>query len=617
MLVVDLMHEFELGVWKQLLIHLIRVLHSLGEAKIAEFNQRFRLIPAFGPSTIRRFVSNVSELKKLAARDFEDILQCCIACIEGLLPEEHDESVSELLFLCAYWHALAKLRMHTDTTLRVLDNVTVLLGKELRHFADVTCAAFDTEETPGEYAARCRASSRRDAKKSGGSGPGPPTSSFNGKKKKTFNLNTYKAHSLPDYTPTIYRFGTTDSYSTQIGEAEHRVVKRRYTRTNRRDFTGQLVKLDILETIHERMYEELVETHADTEPTDGPASCSRSSKHTADNATKPYIMAADQANSIFLPGWLHQEPQKSDPAFQNFERLLKRHLLARNRGQVVISDEPEYCTEDLDQVILAGNTIYRHATLTINYTAYDVRRQHDLIHVTESRRERCDVMMRANDNGQHPFWYARVLGVYHANVFFPGSRKHTRVDFLFVRWFGIDPEWQGGAAAKRLDRIGYIPGDASEAFGFLDPSRVIRACHLIPVFTEGTTEKLFPPSKYRDFPGGDWVNYYVSRFVDRDMMMRYLGWGVGHLNSPDFPHEADALLASDDDRVLAPALDSRSLRVPRTSGNGDVEDDNERSSEEDEEDDGEDEEDEEDELAEPEILGDEAGEGADDTVFDF
>lgn len=36
---------------------------------------RFRQIPTFGTGTIRRFSNNVSQMKKLAARDFEDILQ--------------------------------------------------------------------------------------------------------------------------------------------------------------------------------------------------------------------------------------------------------------------------------------------------------------------------------------------------------------------------------------------------------------------------------------------------------------------------------------------------------------------------------------------------------------
>lgn len=32
-------------------------------------------MPTFGRDTIRRFASNTSEMKKMAARDFEDILQ--------------------------------------------------------------------------------------------------------------------------------------------------------------------------------------------------------------------------------------------------------------------------------------------------------------------------------------------------------------------------------------------------------------------------------------------------------------------------------------------------------------------------------------------------------------
>jgi hypothetical protein len=33
------------------------------------------MMPTFGAETIRRFSRNVSEMKKMAARDFEDLLQ--------------------------------------------------------------------------------------------------------------------------------------------------------------------------------------------------------------------------------------------------------------------------------------------------------------------------------------------------------------------------------------------------------------------------------------------------------------------------------------------------------------------------------------------------------------
>lgn len=31
--------------------------------------------------------------------------------------------------------------------------------------------------------------------------------------------------------------------------------------------------------------------------------------------------------------------------------------------------------------------------------------------------------------------------------------------------------------------------------------------------------------------------------------MRYLGWGIGHRNSPNFPHEAHDLLVTEEDRI--------------------------------------------------------------------
>jgi hypothetical protein len=101
MLVVDLLHEFELGVWKAILTHLIRLLYAAAPAGrlVTELDRRyvdsisgqttspqysrltsytrFHLIPTFGRSTIRKFHTNTSEMKRLAARNFEDILQVC------------------------------------------------------------------------------------------------------------------------------------------------------------------------------------------------------------------------------------------------------------------------------------------------------------------------------------------------------------------------------------------------------------------------------------------------------------------------------------------------------------------------------------------------------------
>ena len=137
--------------------------------------------------------------------------QCCIPCFEGLLPEPHDNTILKLLYLASYWHSLAKLRLHTETTLKVLDNVTVLFARALRHFKEVTCPCFSTVETDREYNARCRAAEWRMSRSQ-------PANNVQvtGKRAKTFNLLTSKLHALGDYIETIKMFGTTDSYSTQI-----------------------------------------------------------------------------------------------------------------------------------------------------------------------------------------------------------------------------------------------------------------------------------------------------------------------------------------------------------------------------------------------------------------
>lgn len=169
---------------------------------------------------------------------------------------------------------------------------------------------------------------------------------------------------------------------------------------------------------------------------------------------------------------------------------------------------------ELNGVIIQHNRIYTHATARFNYTTYDVRRDQDTINTNTRRR---DVLLRSyedeDDADGNPYWYARVLGVYHARVFFPNSRTPKRMDFLFVRWFGRDPEWVGGPHSLRLDRIGFVPYDSPDPFGFVDPANVIRGCHLIPAFALGKTVDLLPPSFARDSLEGDWVNYYVMRYV--------------------------------------------------------------------------------------------------------
>ena len=127
-------------------------------------------------------------------------------CIDGLLPEPHNTAVLSMLFILGTWHSLAKLRMHTDSSLRLLDDTTTCLGIALRYFTWVTCPEFATKETATEFNKRKRKEATSTTKAPGSSTRQP----------KTFNMKTIKLHSLGDYVSHIRTYGTTDSYNTSI-----------------------------------------------------------------------------------------------------------------------------------------------------------------------------------------------------------------------------------------------------------------------------------------------------------------------------------------------------------------------------------------------------------------
>ncbi|KAK6966961.1 hypothetical protein R3P38DRAFT_3438665 [Favolaschia claudopus] len=204
------MHAFELGVFKAFFIHLLRILYAHGDAAISKLNERFRMVPTFGRSTIRRFTQNTSALKKLAAWNYEDILLCSIPVIEDLLPEPWNSDILDLLFTFAEWHSLAKLKLHTETTVGLLRSMK--------------------KAAQGKGKGRAGPASKADPKV------------------KVFSLETYKLHELGDYAPYIPWIGTMDNVSTQPGELEHRRVRKWYARTNKNQAVRQITQLERRET---------------------------------------------------------------------------------------------------------------------------------------------------------------------------------------------------------------------------------------------------------------------------------------------------------------------------------------------------------------------------------
>ncbi|KAJ3846111.1 hypothetical protein EV368DRAFT_77133 [Lentinula lateritia] len=180
-----------------------------------EIQNRFHQIPTFGLDTIRLFSNNASEMKRLAARDFEDLLQCAIPVFEGLLEGDDNKMLMKLLYRTAKWHALAKLRMHTKRTLNYMETCTQEFGKLMHDFRDLS-QKFNTRETDREMTARYRCTAEQAKKSLGQQTSVPPLIAPGAHCKKTLNLFTYKWHALMDYIWFTWWFGPSDIYSTQL-----------------------------------------------------------------------------------------------------------------------------------------------------------------------------------------------------------------------------------------------------------------------------------------------------------------------------------------------------------------------------------------------------------------
>ncbi|KAF7985614.1 hypothetical protein HWV62_3931 [Athelia sp. TMB] len=517
-LLADFMHEVEIGVWKGLFIHLLRILEAHDKktkTTMKEFNKRFRMVPSFGRATIRRFVNDVSALKQLAARDYEDILQ---------------------------------LRMHTEPSIAVLEAETGRFYKQLHHFADTTCLAFDTHELDREVAARQRAKQRRDKKIASlapatgkGKGkaqtfPSASVSETSGPKKKQYHLNTVKHHFLPDYPGIIRAFGTTDSYSTEPSELEHRRAKSRYTRTSRKNVESQLARLERRQHRIARIKQKV---YGDKKVDDERITLSLEDH---------YFIGKSENDQVNIGDFLFQN--KGDPAIEGFYKKLKTHLLPRvlaklhDKKDIDRQKLPQAEQCDGDSVISFNkNTMYQHRIMRVNYTTYDVRRDQDLVNGHSAH---CNIMVlsqpteESNTNNVSSYRYARVLSTYHVNVGYNGPGRPDyhelhKMEFLWVRWYDEVGKPETGWAHQRLGRLRFAPVDDDDAFGIVNPDDVLRGCHIIPRFhlnkvhVEGTGHS--PLAK----DASDWKEYYVNCFVDRDMLMRYhLGLGIGHLYGHSF-----------------------------------------------------------------------------------
>jgi hypothetical protein len=116
---------------------------------------------------------------------------------------------------------------------------------------------------------------------------------------------------------------------------------------------------------------------------------------------------------------------------------------------------------------------------------------------------------------QHPYWYARILGIYHMDVWLntAGSMKMYQIEVLYVRWLAPLVGHRSGMNCTRLPKVAFVEESDRDAFGFLDPSQVIRSAHLIPAFVSGRGTTSLRHGKSFARQGDeldDWEAYYVG-----------------------------------------------------------------------------------------------------------
>ena len=258
------------------------------------------------------------------------------------------------------------------------------------------------------------------------------------------------------------------------------------------------------------------------------------------NTDARFNVATSQKNPVHIPTFLQQN--LGDPAVkvsglallpctlfhtypQDFLPKLRAHLLPRI--QAVLEGEakthPEFSTavnmfppslDDMTRnfVFFKHESLYQHKTIRVNYTTYDIRRGTDIV---KPEGPCCNIMLLANHTGGsnlsnlHHFIYARVLGVYHADVIYtgPGARAFQ---MLWVRWYEVVDPGSSGWDNSTLDMLRFPPLHQDNSFGFVDPDVVLRGCHILPAFGKGKQESSVNVSRSAK-DNKDYRLYYVDR----------------------------------------------------------------------------------------------------------
>lgn len=87
------------------------------------------------------------------------------------------------------------------------------------------------------------------------------------------------------------------------------------------------------------------------------------------------------------------------------------------------------------------------------------------------------------------------------------------MEFLWVRWFDVvaSVPAQTGWSSALLDELRFVSFTEKGAFGFVDPTNVLRACHIIPRFALGKVVNYGSRKSGCAGDESDWKVYFANR----------------------------------------------------------------------------------------------------------
>ncbi|KIR51586.1 hypothetical protein I315_05809 [Cryptococcus gattii Ru294] len=478
----DIMHELDLGVAKNLVTYTIEMAQFYGHA--SKVDRRFAQIASFGRNDIRAFPQQASGLKKLTAHDWECLLKCLIPVIEGLLNPAIEKIIIPLILKLSIVYNLAYLDQQTERTIRLLD-------REIGEFSRLALSLSK------------QAYSLRDSIRLTSPDKNIPVYAY----------VTPKFHMLGHLTASIRRLGPLDNFTTAFGESEHRRLKRLYNVTNKTRSGTQQLGLRVQEqraiVQQHRMIHAMSNVQEDLQ---------------RDNLGDPsydeaFQLAMDKRQPEYIGDLM--ERALNFPELKCFGNILLSHVVRRLYPEHATSDD--ITASQRDMISIVDDKIFWHNTLRLFHTKYNMERTYDVIN---PNLKPIDVMLQGPVDDNQPFLFARVMRIFHIDVYkkrkaglvtMDDVEKHC-LPVIWVRWYETDGDWRNPLDANHMCQLKWM--ESLDAYGFIDPSCILQACHLIPCFKNGT---------HQSSDGlQSWKSFYLSAFVNPDIMMRFLGGGVGH-----------------------------------------------------------------------------------------